>query len=88
MSAKPRAARRKWITMNVKVVGVTVEAVVRSSETPETLGKASVDHTSARALKDVKIRTLDHGITLWYTGTTGFMQDLKLPTCPDDFTGA
>jgi hypothetical protein len=86
--AKPRATIRIWVTINVKVISVVVEAIVRSSETPETLRKTSVNHASTRSLKDVKVSALNHGIALRHTGTTGFVQDFKLPARSDDLTGA
>eukprot|EP00972_Heterocapsa_arctica_P060770 8963044-Heterocapsa_arctica.AAC.1 len=61
--------------MNIKMIGVIVEAIVRSSERSEALRKASVDHARARTLNNVKVSSFKHGITLRHTGTTGFVQD-------------
>ena len=47
-----------------------------------------MNHASTRSLQDVEVSALDHGIALGHTGTTGFMQDFKLPARSDDLTGA
>jgi hypothetical protein len=73
VNAEPRTTVRKWVTMNVKVVGIIVEAIVRSSERPEALRKTSVYHARARTLKNVKVSSLNHGIALRYAGAAGLV---------------
>jgi hypothetical protein len=85
-SAEPRTAVRKRSTMDVKMISVVVEAIVRSSKRPETLRETSVNHACARPLKNVKVSSLNHGIALRHAGTTGFVQDSQVLAGSDDLT--
>ena len=75
---EPRTAVRQGGTMNVKVVGVVVKAIMRGSPAPKTLRKSSMDHRRSGPFQDVKVRPLDHGITLGNAGTRRLVQDAKV----------
>eukprot|EP00972_Heterocapsa_arctica_P012620 1854609-Heterocapsa_arctica.AAC.1 len=74
--------------MYVKVIGVVVEAVVRGSKGPETLREAGVNQASVRALKDVKVSSLNHGIALRNAGTTRLMENAQLLAGTNDLARA
>ncbi|WP_288992762.1 hypothetical protein [uncultured Marinobacter sp.] len=71
--------------MNIKVVGVVVKAVMRGSPAPKTLRESSVDHRRSGPFQDVKVRPLDHGVTLRNAGTRRLVQDAKVSASTDDF---
>eukprot|EP00972_Heterocapsa_arctica_P067797 10010243-Heterocapsa_arctica.AAC.1 len=74
--------------MDIKVISVVVEAIVRSSKRPNALREAGVNHASAGALKDVKVLSLNHGIALRNTGATRLVENAHLFTGTDDLVRA
>ena len=66
------------------MVGVVVEAVVRGSPAPKTLREPSVDHCRSGPFQDVKVGSLDHGVTLRNTGTSRLVQDAKVGASTDN----
>eukprot|EP00972_Heterocapsa_arctica_P106897 15746641-Heterocapsa_arctica.AAC.1 len=64
--------------MDVKVIGVIVEAIVRGGKGPKTLQQTGMYQARARALNNVKVSSLDHGVALRNTGTTWLVENAQL----------